>query len=229
VELNWVWKGHARNEQALIEEVEDYEADVYEKILVATRCVLRCFPPHQAAEAETKLNARLAEIARAATFTDTAARWTARAEVSLHDTVRELQQRAWSRRLEWHADHELAKIVVADYEELAHRWRAMLQNIGIGTARADMMKAPPPFLTRHLVRLAAQPQNAADIVDALSAQREEKDQELLQAVMKAISNFDNANLLEFETAHDSALRRLMDWAGLQLPDGNEPPSESVPR
>lgn len=55
-------------------------------------------------------------------------------------------------------------------------------------------------------------------MDDLSVNREEKDEELVAIVLEARDAAERAGLLEFEAAYDSALKRLMDWAGLPLPD-----------
>ncbi|MGF7236177.1 MAG: hypothetical protein ACQSGP_14620 [Frankia sp.] len=215
VEVKWAWTGGADDVAALEEEVEPYREDTWDKIAVAIRCILRCYPPHQAAEAEAAINRRLADLALDDQADGTAARWAARVEVSLHEDVRSIQQAAWARRLRRAADHELAGTLVDNHIEMAHRWRRLLAEIGIGEATDA---PPPPFVGRYLLRLAAEPAEAPNVVDVLSHQRELKDRELLDTVFKAVTSADNVNLLEFEATYDSALRRLMAWAGLPLPE-----------
>jgi hypothetical protein len=218
VRIRWVWVGGQWRDTRLAETVEPLKADVWEQIAVATRCVLRAFPPHMAAEAEEKLNSRLDEIMRRQS-PDTVARWTARAEVSPHEEVQKQQQEAWSQRLAQAAHQELAGAIVDDFAVMTAKWQELLAKVGIWRPE----EIPPAFLGRYLVRLAAEPTHAAAVVDALSERREQKDHELLQAVVDAVRGVDNLNLLEADLAYDSALRRLMAWAGIPLPEPTERP------
>ncbi len=186
---------------------------------MATRCVLRTYPPHQAAEAETCLNARLDVLAHQG-LPETTLGWSARAEVTLHTDVRTLQQQAWTRALEQDALHDFSQQLVGNYTEMATQWRRLLAMLGIDALDADL--PPAPYLARYLLRLAAQPQHAADIVDRLAEQRESKDDDLLATVFKAVDNANNVDLLEFDVAHNSALVRLMQWAGLPVADWSNP-------
>lgn len=220
VRIRWAWTGGRWNNRDLALSVEPLKADVWEKITVATRCVLRTYPPHQPAEAEAALNRRLDEIVREGQVAGAAARWIARAEVGLPEAVREQQQRAWLRRLQQAADAELSGIIVDDYTAMTRKWRDLLAQVGIGDPTDAEV---PAFVGRYLVRLAADPQAAPAVVDALAERRERKDQELLQVITGAIDRHDQVNMLEAYTAYDSALRRLMDWAGLPLPDIGEEP------
>jgi hypothetical protein len=224
VRIHWVWTGGNWRSDRLADSVEPLKADVWEQIAIATRCILRSFPPHLAAEAEEKLNNRLGEIMDKQS-SGLPARWTARAEVSPHEEVQKQQQEAWSRRLRQAANHELAGIIVDDYAVMTDKWRELLEQVGIRTTKPGgaLNEPPPPFLGRYLVRLAYDPAAAAAVVDALSNHREQKDHELLETVDAAIKGHDNLNLMEADTAYDSALRRLMDWAGLPLPELTERP------
>lgn len=218
VQIHWVWTGGLWRDTWLADAVEPLKADVWEQIAVATRCILRTFPPHMPAEAEAKLNSRLDEIMRQQS-PGVAARWTARAEVSPHEAVQKQQQEAWSRRLAQAAHHELASFIVDDYAVMTDKWQALLAKVGIW--KPDEL--PPAFIGRYLVSLAAEPTRAAAVVDALSERREQKDHELLDTVAAAVKGADNLNLLEADLAYDSALRRLMAWAGLPLPEPTERP------
>ena len=69
----------------------------------------------------------------------------------------------------------------------------------------------------------ADPRTAgAEVVDRMAASREEKDDQLLSAVVEAMEGRSQLNLLEADLAYDSALRRLMQWAGLPVPPLLEP-------
>lgn len=219
VRIRWVWKGGRWDDTDLGDSVEPVKADVWEKLTVATRCILRSYPPHQPEAAETALNRRFEEIMRSGQVSGTSAKWTARAEVSPHETIRTQQQEAWSQRLRWAADHEMATIIVHDYAVMVGKWRELLAEVGIG----ETSSLPPAFIGRYLIRLATDPSDAAGVVDALSDRREAKDRELLHTVADAVQGHDNLNLLETDIAYDSALRRLMDWAGLPLPELTERP------
>jgi hypothetical protein len=197
-------------------------SEVWEDIAVATRCVLRCFPPNMPAEAEAALNRRLEDMAAED------GRWSARAEVGLDEAVREHQQESWKRVLTQQADQKLAALhrkagheLLDDYAALVDRWKDLLFDVGI---REKKDEEPPPYLGRYLVRLAADPAAAADVVDSLSTHREDKDEQLLEAVVNAINARDRINLMEADLALDSALGRLVKWAGLPLPEPPEEPS-----
>jgi hypothetical protein len=218
VRIHWVWTGGRWRDTWLADAVEPLKADVWEQIAVATRCILRAFPPHMPAEAEEKLNSRLDQIMRQQS-PGVAARWTARAEVSPHEAVQKQQQEAWSRRLAQAAHHELAGVIVDDYAVMTDKWQDLLAKVGIGKPSGR----PPAFIGRYLVHLAAEPTRAAAVVDALSERREQKDHELLDTVAAAIKGAESLNLLEADLAYDSALRRLMAWADLPLPELTERP------
>ncbi|WP_239336236.1 hypothetical protein [Frankia sp. CiP3] len=219
VTVRCAWHDGQRPVTEIRSRAADYESLVQEKIAVATRCVLRAYPPHQAAEAETCLNAQLDVLARQG-LPETTLGWSARAEVTLHTDVRALQQQAWTRALQQDALHDFSQQLVSNYTEMATQWRRLLAMLGIDALDAEL--PPAPYLARHLLRLAAQPEHAADVVDQLAEQREAKDDELLTTVFQAVDNANNVNLLEFDVAHNSALVRLMQWAGLPVADWSSP-------
>ena len=225
VDVHWRWTDGHWSTRWLKRSTGPGRATVWEEISIAVRCVLRAFPPHMPAEAEEALNLRLGEMA------GRDGRWRARAEVGLDDAVRELQQESWNRvlkqdadrtlaRNQRRADHELAQAVLEDHATLVQRWRRLLADVGIGE---DDGGTPPPYVGRYLIRLAADPTAAADVVDRLSERREERDDQLMEAVIAAMKSRNDVNLMEADLAYDSALRRLMDWAGLPLPEPVEPP------
>jgi hypothetical protein len=222
VSIRWRWTDGRWSTRWLKRPTGPSRGEVWEEIAVATRCMLRRYPPHMPAEAEAALNNRLDGMAAED------GRWRGRAEVGLDEAVRQQQQESWKRVLTQHADQKLVRTerraaheLLDDYAKLVRRWQTLLADVGIG----EKGETPPPYLGRYLVRLAAEPTTAANVVDRLSDRREEKDDELLQAVVDAMTGRDQVNLLETDLAYDSALRRLVDWAGLPLP---EPPAEPSP-
>jgi hypothetical protein len=222
VSMRWRWTDGHWSTRWLKRPTGPGRAEVWEDITVATRCMLRRYPPNMPAEAEAALNRRLDDMAAED------GRWRARAEVGLDEAVREQQRESWKRVLTQQADQKLAKLereagyeLLNDYTTLVQRWQDLLADVGIG----EKGEKPAPYLGRYLVRLAAEPATAANVVDLLSDRREEKDDELLQAVIGAMTGRDQVNLLETDLAYDSALRRLVEWAGLPLP---EPPTEPSP-
>ncbi|MEX5635274.1 hypothetical protein [Parafrankia sp. FMc2] len=219
VVIRTAWQDGQRAVERIRKRAGLYASLVDEQVTVVTRCVLRSYPPNLAAEAETHLNAKLEQLARAG-LPDTTLTWRARAEVAVAAEVQTLQQAAWTRALEQGALHEYSQQIVTNYTELATKWRQLLVALGVHEFDAD--QPPAPYLTRHLLRLAAQPQEAPNIVDRLAEQRESKDRDLLNAVAQAVSNTANVDLLEFELAHNSALSRLMEWAGLPVNDWSNP-------
>jgi hypothetical protein len=218
VRIRWEWSARGWPIARLADAVRPLTDDVWQQIVLIARQVLRSFPPHLPADAETALNRRLKE-ARKSQPPGSPIRWSALAEVRPHEKIRQQQQEAWSRRLRRAADQEMARIVIDDYIELTAKCRELLTTVGIGMADGP----PPAFIGRYLVQLATDPTTAASVIDALSEHREEKDKEMLQAVVDAVHRSPTVNLMEADLAYDSALRRLMDWAGLPVPELTEHP------
>jgi hypothetical protein len=210
-----VWADESRSPRAFERRCIDCEEQLGEMISVAARSILRCFAPDETVKAEDALNRRLEEVARAGMRAPWP-RWSARAEVTAPEAVRDVLRRAWISRSDEAARYEYAREVIDKYSETISRWRRFLADLGIGKL-AD--EAPEPFIAPHLVRLAAEPGKAADIIRDLAERREKKDKELLDKVFEAVRGIENVdvNLLEFEVAQGAALSRLMEWAGLPVP------------
>jgi len=215
--VHWTWEALDQDwdEHVLADSVEEFKADVWEQICVTVRCVLRSFPAHQPAAAETALNHRLGAIMQQNRIVAAGARWTARAEVTPHDQVKAQLQQDWSNLRALEVERGRAEQIIGDRAALAERWRLLLVDLGIG-AKDDSFTAP--FVGRYLMRLAAQPELAAEVVERLAEHREAKDAELLAALQDAIQGKAEVNLFEADSSHDLALRRLMSWAGLSTPD-----------
>ncbi|GAA3621653.1 hypothetical protein GCM10022223_43180 [Kineosporia mesophila] len=219
VRLRWIWTGGTWDGPTIARDVDRFKGEVWEDIAVAVRCILRTFPPDAAAEAESALNRRLAEITAQKQPSGTDLHWSIRAEVTPHEDVRQIQQQGWTHRLSWNAEQKLALVMVSDLKELTTNWRDLLKHVGIGTEEElAAMDTPPPFIARHLIRLATQsPHKAAEVVDLLAQDRDQRDERLLEAVTGAVNGLDSVNLLEYDVTYDSALRSLMAWAGLPVP------------
>jgi hypothetical protein len=215
VAVSCVWTDGGRSETSVRRRCEQYERQVSEMIAVTARDVLRCHDPDRTAAAEDDLNRVLDELARKG-LGDRRPRWSARAEVTPHETVQAVLRTAWSRHSEVTALHEYSTEVIEKYRDTIGRWRRFLAELGIGELTSDQ---PAPFIAPHLVRLAADPGSAAGIIEELARRREDKDGELLKEVSDAIRNVEAAdvNLFEYEAAQSSALSRLMEWAGFPVP------------
>jgi hypothetical protein len=181
--------------------------------MASARALLRQFPPDRPADAEKALNFSLEQLARDDQPIPEKAVWSARAEVDPHDDVRELMRQKSKRRAGIVADREYSLELADAYREAVARWKKLLEDIGLDDGGAR----PAPYVAPFLVRLAARPEEAPTIVQELAGHREERDSELFDTVKTAIEGTGKVNLMEYELAMDSALRRLMHWAGLALP------------
>lgn len=253
VRVRCSWRDGHRKVAAIRREAAEHDDMVREKIAVMVRCVLRSFPPHQAAEAEHAVNAQLATLAEKP-LPETTLRWSARAEIGLHDTVREIQQKAWAGILEqasqderlvadqlakhervmkahdqdmreWDGRTARTKRYIDGFDESVRDWFLVLRALGVtdllreDNFRDRLQDVPPPFLVPYLARLAVDPTEAAQVIREMAAERNSKDDELFKTVSTAIKNVESidVNLLDFDDAQNSALVRLMQWAGLRVP------------
>ncbi|WP_041259199.1 hypothetical protein [Pseudofrankia inefficax] len=253
VRVRCSWRDGNRKINAVRRGAGGHDDLVREQIAVTVRCVLRNFPPHQAAEAESAVNRELARLAEAF-LPGTTLRWSARAQVGLDDAVREIQQKAWAGILEqaaaderrgaaqlaahdltmkahdqdmreWDGRTERTKRYIKGFDESVRDWFRVLSALGVtdllreDNARDRLRDVPPPFLVPALARLAVEPTDADKVIKDLAARRDAKDRELFRTVSTAIQNVESidVNLLDFEDAQNSALVRLMQWAGLRVP------------
>jgi len=195
----------------------EYEWVLRDIVMEKARSILGRCEPDQAAEAEEVLNQALESLAR--DQSEPRLRWTAQAEVTSPPEVRKLQREEWLRRNEIAGLREYSSKMIRTYRDTINEWREFLAALGIGGMNEER---PAPFIAPHLVRLAAEPGSAAAVIQELAKNREEKDKDLLRKVAEAIGQVENldVNLFEYEIAQESALRRLMEWAGLPVPNGS---------
>lgn len=220
VRVRWWWIGSPQGRGDIQADVKPIMRKTWDQILVTTRKVLRGHEPELAQEAESALNQALDELSGSEQPIPEKVRWSARAEVDCHEDVRDALRRGWvvSKR------QNAALAQVEKYEKRILRWRELLATIGLD----DLEDKPAPFLAPYLLKLAMKPEEADETVMVMARRREEKDEELMDFLDAAVKGRGAVNLYEYDRAMDTALSRLMQWAGLTPPaegsgtDGGSP-------
>jgi hypothetical protein len=207
----------------LQERVRRYEVTVWEDIEGEVRGVARRFPPNQPAEAEQALAENLRCLAcdwRPDGGRADRVYWRARVGVDPAEPVKQLQQEFWAQRLKHVAVEDLSRAKQAGSDEFARervkqlrdlvgRWRLFLGDLNVDNPDEE----PAPSLAPHLARLAARPGEAAETVDALARDWNQRSTYLLRVVEQAIVNNQNVNTYEFLTSYESALKLLLEHIG----------------
>lgn len=216
VRVRWAWVGGVYGRGDIRGDVAPFARQTWDRVVGTARHVLRRFPPDRAADAEDELNRKLEALSRTEQPASGKANWVARAEVDSHDDVRDARRRGWAATRQSGSEQAAALERVAHYRERIRSWRQLLADIGLD----DPQETPAPYLAPYLLKLATKPDEAAETVLEMARRREEKDLELMGFLDAAVKGRGSVNLYEYDLAMDTALSRLMQWAGLRSPGGN---------
>ncbi|MCK9926929.1 hypothetical protein MXD62_07070 [Frankia sp. Mgl5] len=210
------WTDSRRRWGAFCRRIGEFRTQTWIQIDDISRAHLVLISPEQATEAETCLNRALEHFSL--DRPDSTLSLRVRARVESDEAVRAEQQKLWREQFSEAASHAQAGRTVKNYRDLIGKWRDLLREIGID----DGETTPPPFIGNFLVDLAANPQNGAKIISSLAQAREQKDKELYKAIEEAIRGMSSTDidLMALFEGYESALSRLLKWAG--LPSLTEP-------
>jgi hypothetical protein len=172
------------------------------------RPIARKYPPYLAAEAEAELEGNLIDCLK-----DGDVRVEVHTRVDVSDPVREELQKVWRQPLI--AEGALKNAHVAMLAALQKSWQGLLvQGLeGVGA----MKEAEHSWLAPYALALAETPEHAAKYLEDVLETRVRHAEQLLAGLgMLAVD--DRAEAIEFAFHSESALRRLLMYLDLPLPE-----------
>ncbi len=178
------------------------------RIEAHVRPVARKYPPYLAAEAEAELREKIIDCLK-----DGDVRVEVQTRVDVSDPVREELQKVWRERLI--AEGALKNAHVALLGALQKSWQGLLvQGLeGVGA----MKEAEHSWLAPYALALAENPEQAAKyLTDVLETRVRHAEELLGELGMLAVD--DRAEAIEFAFHSESALRRLLMYLDLPLPE-----------
>lgn len=190
----------AENRPTILERIED-----------TIRPLAREFPPYRAAEAEVKINKGLVGC-----LSDGDVKVTVVARVNVCEPVREDLQTVWRERLVLDCNGDFRKAQVDLLDELQEKWRKLLIEglEGIG----EVQTAKAAWIAPYALALAQDPQqSAAEHLQTLVEHRVSHAEKLLANLSRLVVD-ERIEELEFAFQSDSALRAVLTYLGVPVPE-----------
>ncbi|GLW07859.1 hypothetical protein Misp01_29890 [Microtetraspora sp. NBRC 13810] len=207
--------GSRRQGRGIREAVEEERAKAHDVARKVVRQVCRCHSPFEPGPAEMELNERIdAAFAEHSTLRG---RWTVHAEVGLTDAVRQHQRETLLEQQKLASHGETVKLRLKEMQALTAAGEQFLSSAG------------EQWITRYAVRLAQQPEAAADIVVQMLDERHKLAEQFVKLVNDVSAAHKQADLYDLAIASEGALRHALKQLGVDVPplesDSLFPPRE----
>jgi hypothetical protein len=181
-----------------------------QRIEERVRPIARKYPPYRAAEAEAELNRELVDCLGGGDVLVKVRTW-----VDVSEPVREDLRKVWRERLIVDAvgDRELAHVELLGILQKA--WKDLLVT---GLEEMGALKEPKTgWMAPYALALAEDPTHAAGYLKGMLEKRVEHAEQLL-ADLGTLAIDDRAEAIEFAFQSESALRRLLMYLGVPVPE-----------
>lgn len=184
-------------------DVEEERAEARALVTDVVRGVCRAHSPFDPGSAETMANERVAEhFARHGTLRH---RWSAKARISAAEEVRRLQRQAQT------VQHGIIAKAEADALHL-HR----LQELA-ALGESFLAGCEDRWITRYAVRLAQNPETAAEILTQMLDERRQHAEGFVKLVNETSATYRQADILQLVVTGEGALRHALKQLGVDVP------------
>ncbi|MEU8277551.1 hypothetical protein ACFYOK_18125 [Microbispora bryophytorum] len=195
--------GGRRHDRAFWSDVEEEQVRAHDLVRRVARDVCRrhsAFSPGQA-ERETSESINAAFAAHPTLR----GRWSVQVHVNLSDEVRSLQREAQMRMQK----------IISEGEAVALRLQKIQELTGI--SEGLLSSATGQWIARYAVRLAQQPEAAADVVAQMLDERQERAERLVKLVDEMVAVHQQAGIFDLVIASEGALRHALKQLGVDVP------------
>lgn len=204
VHTSWAATGARRSHARPDPDERDH---ICRRIRAETRTIAHEHSPFSPGEAEQDINVRLDRALREMTNHDNRVllRWSACAEVSLSEEVRQLQRERTRRLHQIESDAAAVELQARKAEDARLAWERFL-------AQASQSR-----YVRYAMRLAEQPHVTAQVVAEMLDDNQETAAHFLDRLDKLVTAQQRSNVYDLVVGSESALRDAMRALGLPVP------------
>jgi hypothetical protein len=201
-----------RRAQEIHRLIDKHRPVIRERIEDTIRPLARKFPPYRAAEAESSIRTELGDC-----LAEGSIQVKIRVRVDVCEPVREDLQKIWRERLVEDAQGDLKKASVQLIAELQESWRDVLLSGLNGIGAVQIAKAG--WIAPYALALAQDPEeSAARYLRNMLEHRVSHAENLLAQLGDVVGDPTQLDALEFAFGTDSALRAVLSYLGVPVPD-----------